>query len=424
MVHSVNASGRSSTVLGAAAILVAGALLAGVAGPAQAATAVPGSTRFGIGSGIDTTADGAQVRLAAGLGVGTARIDLWWTGIEKTPGDLVMPASYRTAVDRLRSAGIRPLIVLDYGNPHHDGGGGPTSADGIAAFARYAGFVAATFGPDVAGYEVWNEWPNTVAPGLRSASRYVALTKAASAAVHAAAPGAVVAGPAMSLLGADGLHPWLRQWLAAGGPATVDAVSVHAYSGTRPPETALGPAMRELRAALAAQHRSVPVWWTEGGWQAGPPGQAGTVSTAVQSAWLVRWGALAAHLGAVLVVPFTLNDAVSTPTGYGLYGSAGGGWTARRAATAYAVLVRTVGDRRFAAVERSGAGGVWIVRYGSGRDVVRVAWSTSGVRTARVRVPSGTSLVSATGVTSRTVVVRGETAVRVRAAPVFLRSRR
>ncbi|MFJ4075841.1 hypothetical protein [Curtobacterium sp. NPDC089991] len=394
------------------------------AAAAAAAAAATGSARFGIGSGIDTTADGAKVALAAGLGVGTARVDLWWTGVEKARDELVMPASYRKSVDRLRAAGIRPLIVLDYGNPHHDGGGGPTTAAGIAAFARYAGFVAATFGPDVAGYEIWNEWPNTVAPEARSAARYVALTRAASAAVHAAAPGSVVAGPAMSLLGADGLHPWLRQWLAAGGPATVDAVSVHAYTGTRPPETTLGPAMRELRTALTAQHRSVPVWWTEGGWQAGPLGQAGTVTPAVQSAWLVRWGALAAHLGVTLVVPFTLNDAGSTPTGYGLYGSASGGYTARRAAAAYAVLVRTVGDRRFVAVERAGTGGVWIVRYGSGGDVVRVLWSTSGVRTTSVGVPGGSSLVSATGATSRLTVVRGAASVRVRAAPVFLRSDR
>lgn len=408
------------------AVMTAVALGGGAVVPASAAaepaSLAAGPARFGVGSGIDTTPDGTQVSLAAGLGVGSARIELWWSGIEKRPGVLTMPASYRTAVDRLRAKGIRPVILLDYGNPAYDGGGGPTSPAAVAAFARYAGFVAGTFGSDVAGYEVWNEWPITVAPAVRGASYYVALTRSAGAAIRTAAPGAKVVGPAMSLLGATGLHPWLQQWLDAGGPSTVDVVSVHAYSGTSAPETRIDPAMRQLRLALVRQHRSIPVWWTEGGWRSGPIARGDTVTTATQAAYLVRWGALAARYGATLVMPFTLNDSISAPAGYGLYGSADAGYPARRSASAYAVLVRTVTDLPYAAVERAGAGGVWVIRYGRPGAVVRVIWATAGSPKLSIAVPTGATLVAASGAIGRPVPNPGHVDIRATGTPVFLRS--
>jgi polysaccharide biosynthesis protein PslG len=412
---------RSSTRIlgrsGPTAMLVIALLAGGVVPAAHADAGRP--ARFGINLGMDTSADGGTTALAAGLGVDGARIEPWWSGIEKTSGELVMPAKYTLAFDRMRAAGIRPLIVLDYTNPNHDDGRAPTSPEAVAAFARYAAFVATRFGDGAVGFEVWNEWPNTVDPSDRDPERYIALTRAAASAIHAAAPGSTVVGPAMSLLGADGLHPWLREWLDDGGPSTVDAVSVHAYSGTRPPESTIDPGMRDLRRALIAQDRNVPVWFTEAGWRVGTAATRGVTSDA-QASLLVREAVLAARYRATKVYPFRIADAPSAPTGYGLFRSSASGAPSRPAAGAYRTLVSTVGGLPYAGVDRDGSGGVWIVRFSNGRRTVRVVWSTSAKTQAAVPVEGTTTRSTRDGVATAVTVRDGVAEVDARTTPCYL----
>lgn len=243
--------------------------------------------------------DSATVlRLVEEAGFNSIRDDAYWSGVERVPGVLEFPARYaesRRAMQVLSSRGHEPVVILAYGNKFYDGGGFPTSDLGIAGYSRYAGFVSKTLEDSVRQFEVWNEWNSGFGskPAARSgeASEYARLLAPAAAAIRAANPRAQVIGGATAGVDLD----WLRDFVAAGGLASLDAVSVHSYTLFRyrtNPEGAIH-SLDRLHAMLEAAEpgRSIPIYVTEMGWPTND-GRHG-VSERAAAKYLVRFMMLA-----------------------------------------------------------------------------------------------------------------------------------
>ncbi len=104
--------------------------------------------------------------------------------------------AYDQLVEGLSSRGIRALFILDYSNRLYETHRSVRTAEGRAAFARFA---AGRYRGKGILWEVWNE-PNhekfwTPEP---SAADYLELVRAVALAVRAADPGARILGPATS----------------------------------------------------------------------------------------------------------------------------------------------------------------------------------------------------------------------------------
>lgn len=213
------------------------------------------------------------------------RDEVFWHRLERKKGVLEFPDSLRDLDDLVTSSaqrGVRPLLILDYGNPFYDGGGQLSSPEAIAAWTRYVRFVVRHFKGRVDQFEVWNEWniggggtPAQRAARYGSPDEYAKVLQAAYRAVKAESPGATVIGGAFA--GYD--YKWIEAFARADGFSSLDAFSAHPYvfaegrKGT--PESAMRH-LDELKVLLdrLAPGRNLRVYVTEAGWpvHAGPNG--------------------------------------------------------------------------------------------------------------------------------------------------------
>jgi beta-glucosidase/6-phospho-beta-glucosidase/beta-galactosidase len=169
---------------------------------------------------------------------------------------------------------VRPLLILDYGNPLYDGGGQFSSPEAIAAWTRYVRFVVKHFKGRVDQFEVWNEW--NIGAGGTSAQRaarygspedYAKVLQAAYSAVKAENASATVIGGAFA--GYD--YKWIEAFARAGGFSALDGFSAHPYVFAEGKKGTADSAIRhldELKALIdrLAPGRKVRVYVTEAGW--------------------------------------------------------------------------------------------------------------------------------------------------------------
>jgi hypothetical protein len=195
------------------------------------------------------------------LGVGSMRLDAPWQSIEIAPGRYAIPAWLEDAVDRANDDGVEPLLILVYGHSAY-GGDKPRSAVSIAAFKRYAVYVAKHFEGRVRYFDLWNEWDGrTGRTSLGTADDYVALAREVYPALKAANPSALVLSGGISRYGLD--HGFVERFIALGGLQFVDALSLHPYNALRggSPEDAI-----EELDRIHTLVPAVPIYVTEMGY--------------------------------------------------------------------------------------------------------------------------------------------------------------
>lgn len=251
------------------------------AGAAPKAEPPPPPFQYGVGVhvGMNKNALVATNKALTQMGVNTFRDEVFWHRLEKTRGKLAFPDSLKDLdqlVTESAKRGVKPLIILDYGNTFYDNGGLIQSPAGIVAFTRYVRFVVKHFRGRVDQFEIWNEWniggggtPEQRAARFGSAEQYAELLKAAYAAVKAENPSATVIGGAFA--GFD--YTWIDAFAKAGGFQSLDGFSIHPYvfSQGKPPRGTPEAAMRHLddlkaRLDTLAKGRNVRVYVTEIGW--------------------------------------------------------------------------------------------------------------------------------------------------------------
>jgi hypothetical protein len=266
----------------------------------------------------------------------SARDDVRWASIETSPGKLEYNSSHANfdaLIADVLKRNKRPVIVLPGGNKFYDGGGQITSSAGIAAFARYAQFVASRVAGSPKQIEVWNEWshgtPTPQEPKKGDPVAYANLLRGTYQALKSQNPNNVVIGGAVT---ADD-SAWVEKFAAAGGLKYLDAFSVHPYVHCKAPKAPQPPSHLNIsgflgthsngdtvRVALAqgvlkpvggspeqavaaldslkkildrySPDRDIPVYVTEMGWPTSA-GQCG-IDDSVAAAYLQRFMLLAA----------------------------------------------------------------------------------------------------------------------------------
>lgn len=248
-----------------------------------------------IGSGLlDLSAD--VIRFAAGevarSGAGWVRIDVDWTAVEPSPG-----AFRWTELDRVeteaRRAGLKVLGVLAY-TPAWARPAGTTDKtppSDPAAFARFAGAVAARYADDATAFRAWEIWnePNvsTFWQPKPDPAGYAALLRGAATAMRAADPGVVIVSggvaPAVDDPAGVEIAPetFVAAVLANGAGSSFDVLGAHPYSYPARPDDDTTQAWNSfvrlplLRAALdRVGRRGVPIWLTEVGAPTGSASRA------------------------------------------------------------------------------------------------------------------------------------------------------
>ena len=208
------------------------------------------------------------------------RDDLLWSQVEAVQGVLKMPA-YAEWIDIANEQGIKPLIVLGFGNPIYPEGkvseewnekvmpvrdGKPeTTQDDeyFEAFIRYVDFVSKELAGKVGAYEFWNE------PDLKgfnekdaTAEDYTVLLKEAYATIKKNDPDVKVAGGALAYG-----NEFFEDMLKAGAGEYMDMLSMHYYLGNSAPEKKARERLDEKRNILEKfGYSDMPIWLTETGW--------------------------------------------------------------------------------------------------------------------------------------------------------------
>jgi hypothetical protein len=365
------------------------------------------------------------------VGAGVARIDAGWAHIETKPGVYDFRA-LDAQVKELLANRLRPLIILDYGNPLYSRAGAAAAQSGFtgvppfaigapelfppdspAPFARFAAALAARYRHQVRLFEVWNEenlgwrfWEPHEDPAA-----YAALLKATYRAVKRVAPGDQLAlggtfYPAIDAASAraDGIplpsgtaaedlalpHQGTLDFLEHAFAAApdlgryFDAVAYHPYhfpymgpEVNIPVEGTTEASMVALRHLLDQRGlRSKPIWITEVGW---PNNTAAYGPTPQKSAsYLVRTFATAWAHGIETLVWYCYGDAAdwqyNQESAFGIVDSAG---RPKPAFYAWQTLDRLLSALRFrgseAAALRLPADG-HALRFGDRRHAVTVVW--------------------------------------------------
>jgi len=192
-------------------------------------------------------------------GIRIVRTDLTWADVERRPGEYDF-LQFDEFMNRLGMRGIRPLLILDYGNPNY-GQGPPVAGAYRAAFLRYVRVAVERYRGRGVMWEIWNEpdsqkfWQAPPDP-----EAYTSLALDVAQTIRRAAPTERILGPAASAFD----WSWLRRALDAGLLNAVDAITVHPYRETAPETVAAD--YRRLRALLNWKRPGTPPPILAGEW--------------------------------------------------------------------------------------------------------------------------------------------------------------
>lgn len=198
----------------------------------------------GLGVDIRTSiAPESEWNLLADAGFKLVRFNMHWSSIEKSKGVYNFKQDgqdYDRLVEAMASRGIRVSFHLAYENPLYDQGYAPYTAEGRAAFARFAKACAARYKGEFIIWEIWNEpnvdqfWRDAPKSTTPRHSLYAELAREAILAMRQADPNAFILGPAVGPLDRPDAWEFIREMGRTGVLAMVDGVSVHPYRSTAP----------------------------------------------------------------------------------------------------------------------------------------------------------------------------------------------
>ncbi len=255
--------------------------------PSLPATVVP----EGLGVNIHfTDARPGELEMLSAAGFHWVRMDFFWSATEKRPGDYDFSA-YDRLLAALAAQKLRAVFILDYGNSLYEKDSAVATDAGRRAFARWAAAAAVHFKGHGILWEIWNEPNGGFWKPTPNVADYAALALATAKAIHEAAPGEAVIGPATS--GVD--FQFLEGCFKAGLLDWWDAVSVHPYRQSVPESVGADyQKLRELIARYAPKGKSIPIlsgeWGYSSAWQ---NFDADTQGQMLARQWLVN---LASHI--------------------------------------------------------------------------------------------------------------------------------
>ena len=246
--------------------LILGCLLLALTGWAEEPEFYVGAcTHFAQNKGVPSQ----NLDMAAQAGIVSIRDEVSWSGVEREKGKLVIPDSFGKYLDEAVKRGIRPLIILDYGNRFYDGGSYPVSDEAVEGFARYCEAIVRYAGDRVKLFQIWNEWDGGC--GMRGFGRgtpegYVKLLKAVYPRLKKIAPDAIIISNSVCTG-----EKFLEETFRLGVLDSCDAVGFHTYNynaNLAAPAEAWLERMWNLRTLIHKYNngKDKPVFITEMGW--------------------------------------------------------------------------------------------------------------------------------------------------------------
>ena len=185
-----------------------------------------------LGLNVHIPNDPRQINLTKVLGVGWARLDVNWNGIETARGQYSW-ADLDDAVQQLGKAGINMYATIAY-SPGWANGNQPRTAPPLngSDYANFVTQVVSRYKGKIEYWGIWNE-PNLLAFYTGSIEDYLAKILVPGAdAVHAADSGAKVAGPELSHAGdvrdSTFWYKWMNTILSQQGQR-LDVITHHIY---------------------------------------------------------------------------------------------------------------------------------------------------------------------------------------------------
>lgn len=199
------------------------------------------------------------------FGSGILRDEVAWRVCEKEKGKIEVDSSAIKLVDYAVEKGIKPHLVLCYGNDFYDGGKSPETDEGYAAYARYCAALAECFKGKVYNYEIWNEYNSDFSSKDSTPETYARLVKEASEAVKAVDPEIKITAGVII-----GTQPeWIRRMLKCGVYDSFDEISIHPYCNSAYPDENQGNVAKNaqlIRDVISEFGEPKPVWASEIGW--------------------------------------------------------------------------------------------------------------------------------------------------------------
>ncbi len=231
-----------------------------------------------------------SLQLVREMGAATVVDFFPWAYIEGSPGaydwhhpDRILAYAHEQGIQVIARLGLVPDWARPKASVQQTSLNSLTPAH-YADYARFVGAFAARYRGTVTALIAWNEPNLSFEWGYRSVApaEYIDFLRHVYAAAHAANPDVIVLGGALAptLERSDNALndlDFLRGMYAAGGSAYFDALAVHTYGFTQPPQAEPAPDMLNfrrvelLRAIMVANGDSAkPIYITESGWNDAP----------------------------------------------------------------------------------------------------------------------------------------------------------
>ncbi len=182
----------------------------------------------------DVVRDAKDIADTAAAGFRLIRYDMTWEQVERSKG-IYDFSVYDRLLEQMSSQSIRPMFILNYGNPLYGESLSARTPESREAFAKFAAAAAARYRGRNIIWEIWNEpnidrfWSPNPNP-----YEYLSLVIEAATAIRSEDPQAYIVGGAVSGVDISFLAICIRHGMLN----YVDAVSVHPYRRERP-ETVL-----------------------------------------------------------------------------------------------------------------------------------------------------------------------------------------
>ena len=247
-------------------------LIAGIVGTVQAASPAF-ETTLGVNHHFTQEAgqDARDIEETRTAGFRVIRYDMTWAAVEHQKGQYDFQ-TFDRLTEQMLGKGIRPLFILDYGNPLYGDALAVRTEEARMAFARFAAAAEERYRGKGVIWELWNE-PNDEVFWLPhpDVSEYMKLVIGTAEAMRTADPDATIIAPGTAHID----FSFLENCFKLGLLSLVDAVSVHPYR-EGPPETVLDDygRLRQLIRKYLPPDKSMPLVVSEWGYLARSAGKA------------------------------------------------------------------------------------------------------------------------------------------------------
>ncbi|MCF1303372.1 cellulase family glycosylhydrolase [Raoultella ornithinolytica] len=235
-----------------------------------------------VGVGIHFKAkdeNDAVFKMLSDLNMNSFRTDYSWGMVEKKKGIYQSEGKLKSVDDAIfqaKNKGIKPLVILAYGNVFYTGRGYPITPEQVNAFTNYASWVATRFKGKVEYYEIWNEWKAGTGVKEKSAARndsekYLELVKATATKIRKIDPNAKILAGGMTLMSNDDIK-WAETLIDRGMLNYIDGLSVHNYNynyrsaAQRTPEYSLMMLRQFEESYYKKENKYIDIYLTEVGY--------------------------------------------------------------------------------------------------------------------------------------------------------------